>query len=196
MDEKESRFYMTKNHHKQTFLKAKKEGKMDKDFIPFCEFISKTDNYFTSSCCAGRIALVGLNKDEDKRESAFHRRWHRKVKLKEIIEGIESYQGDVLWFKQEPLILHLGTSDIEHAKIILALCESVGIKRAGIKVAKDGKMIVEVLGTHNINAPVKEGKMCVEKKYIEYLVKKANQKFEKNQEVLKKLTKKAKKILK
>jgi len=195
MDGKDSRFSMTKNHHKETFLKAKKEGKMDKDFIPFCDHISKTENYFTSSCCAGRIALVGLNKNEDKKESAFHRRWHRKVKLKEVQEGIDSYKGDVLWFKQEPLILHIGTKDLEHAKTILDLCESIGIKRAGIKVAKDGKMIVEVLGTHNINAPIKEGKIVADKKYVEYLVKKGNQKYEKNQEVLKKLTTAAKKNL-
>ena len=192
MNEKESRFEMTKKHHTQTFLKAKKEGKMDKDFIPLCAHIAKTKEYFTSSCCAGRISLVGLNKEEEKKESAFHRKWHRTVKLKEIEEGINSYKGHILWFKQEPIILHIGTKNIENAKKILVLCEKVGIKRAGIKVAKEGKYIVEILGTHNITAPIKEGKFVIDKKHTEYLVKKANQKFIKNQKTLEKLTKQIK----
>lgn len=195
MDEKESRFEMTKKHHTQTFLKAKKDGKMDQEFIPLCEHITKTKNYFTSSCCSGRIALVGLNKEEEKKESAFHRKWHRKVKLKEIKEGINSYKGHILWFKQEPIILHIGTNSIENAKKLLTLCEKTGLKRAGIKVAKEGKYLIEILGTHNINTPIKEGKMVVDEKYLEYLVKKSNEKFQKNQEVLKKLTKQIKKEL-
>jgi tRNA wybutosine-synthesizing protein 3 len=196
MDEKETRFWMVKKHHTETFLKAKKDGKMDQDFIPLCQHTIKTKNYFTSSCCSGRISLIGLNKEEEKRESAFHRKWHRIVKLKEIEEGINSYKGHILWFKQEPLILHLGTNTIDNAKKILVTCEKVGLKRAGIKVVKEGKYIVEILGTHNITTPIKEGKMVVEKKYLTYLVKKANEKFLKNQEILNKLTKQVKKDLK
>ncbi len=194
--EEQTRFNMTKTHHKETFLKAKKDGKVDKDFIPFCEYILKTKNYFTSSCCAGRISLVGLNENEEKKESAFHRKWHRKVTYNEIKEGVQSYNGHILWFKQEPLILHLGTNTLENAKKILEVCEKAGVKRAGIKVAKKGKLILEILGTHNINAPIKENKFCVEEKYLKYLVKKANEKFEKNQEMLKKLEKQVKKELK
>lgn len=81
-------------------------------------------------------------------------------------------------------------------KKILVLCEKVGIKRAGIKVAKEGKYIVEILGTHNITAPIKEGKFVIDKKHTEYLVKKANQKFIKNQKTLEKLTKQIKKEIK
>lgn len=196
LNTEETRFFMTKKHHGETFLKAKKDGKVDIDFIPFCEYIRKTKEYFTSSCCAGRVALVGLNKDEEKKESAFIRKWHRTVSYKEVKEGVDSYTGHILWFKQEPLILHLGTNSLENARKILVLCEKIGIKRAGIKVAKDGRFIVEILGTHNINAPIKEGKMQIDYEYLKYLVKKANEKFKKNQEVLNKLTKESKKVLK
>jgi len=191
-----SRFDMTKKHHKETYEEAKAIGRMDEDFIPLCDFIIKTKNYFTSSSCAGRIALIGLSEEETKQESAFYRKWHRTVKENEVLEAIHDFKGAVLWFKQEPLILHLGTNGIENAKKILTLCEKVGIKRAGIKVAKDGKFIAEILGTQNINAPVKEGKMIVSDEYIQYLVKKGNEKFKKNQELIEKLYKEAKKELK
>jgi tRNA wybutosine-synthesizing protein 3 len=191
-----SRFEMTKKHHKETYEEAKKMGRMDEDFIPLCDYIVKTKNYFTTSSCAGRIALIGLGEEETKQESAFYRKWHRKVKAKEIIDAINNFTGKVLWFKQEPLIFHLGTNKLENAKKILEVCEKAGIKRAGIKVAKDGKFIVEMLGTQNITAPVKEGKMAANEGYLKYLVKKGNEKFEKNQQLIKKLYKEAKQELK
>ena len=193
----EKRFEMVKEHHKNTFEKAKKDGKMDKDFIPLCNFLTKSKNYFSTSSCAGRITLVGLDMKESKKESAFHRKWHRKVKFSEVRDGIESYSGEVLWFKQEPIIFHLGTNNLENAKKILVACEKAGVKRSGIKVAKEGKFIVEIVGTHQINTPVREhGDTKLDDNYLKYLVKKANQKFDKNKKSLKKMEKEMKKILK
>jgi len=191
-----SRFDMTKKHHKETYEEAKTIGRMDEDFIPLCDYIIKTKNYFTSSSCAGRIALIGLGEDETKQESAFYRKWHRTVKESEVLEAVHEFKGTVLWFKQEPLILHLGTNNLENAKKILTLCEKAGIKRAGIKVAKKGKFITEILGTQNINAPIKEGKMSVNDEYLKYLVEKGNEKFKKNQELIEKLYELTKKELK
>jgi len=193
--EEQTRFEMTKRHHKETYEEAKKMGRMDDDFIPLCDYIASTKNYFTSSSCAGRIALIGLSEEETKQESAFYRKWHRTVKTKEVIDAVKEFKGKVLWFKQEPIILHLGTNTLENAKKVLCLCEKTGIKRAGIKVAKNGKFIIEMLGTQNVNAPIKEGKLIAKKNYLIYLVKKANEKFKKNQELIKKLEKQAKKDL-
>ena len=140
----EKRFEMVKEHHKNTFEKAKKDGKMDKEFISLCNFLTKSKNYFSASSCAGRITLVGLDMNESKKESAFHRKWHRKVKFGEVREGIEAYDGEVLWFKQEPIIFHLGTNNLVNSKPILVACEKAGVKRSGIKVAKEGKFIIEI----------------------------------------------------
>ncbi|MFA5357405.1 MAG: hypothetical protein WC308_00565 [archaeon] len=193
----ESRFKMTKTHHRETFEKSLREGKMDKDFIPLCKYVAKTKNYFTSSGCAGRIALVALDEEETKKESAFYRKWHRKVSEKEVIEAVKKFEGKILWFKQEPLILHIGAGTLENAKKILSASERAGIKRAGIKVAKEGKFIIEMVGTQNINAPIKEnGKMLANEEFLKYLVKKANQKFLKNLETIKKFEKEFKKNLK
>lgn len=190
-----SRFDMTKKHHKETYEEAKRMGRMDEDFIPLCDFVVKTKNYFTSSCCAGRIALISLGEEETKMESAFYRKWHRKVSESEVIEAVKEFNGKILWLKQEPLILHLGTNTIQNARKILALCEKAGIKRAGIKVAKEGRFIVEMLGTQNITIPIKDTGIVIDEKYLKYLVKKSNEKFEKNQELIKKLAKLAKKEL-
>lgn len=193
----ESRFRMTKKHHKETFEKALKEGKMDKDLIPFCKYIEKTKNYFTASGCAGRIALVALDEMETKKESAFYRKWHRTVGRNEVLEAVKKFDGKILWLKQEPLILHIGAGTLQNARKILSACENAGMKRAGIKAAKEGKLIVEMTGTHNINVPVKEnGKIIAGEEFLEWLIKKANEKFLKNRETLKKFEKEARKSLK
>lgn len=193
----DKRFEMVKEHHTKTFKKAKKDGKMDLDFIPLCDFLVKTKNYFSASSCGGRITLVGLDQKESKKESAFHRKWHRKVKFNEVKDGIQSYDGEVLWFKQEPIIFHLGTNNLANAKIALAACEKAGVKRSGIKVAKEGKFIIEIVGTHQINTPVREEKDTkIDDSYLKYLVKKANQKFDKNKKSLKKMEKEMKKVFK
>ncbi len=191
-----TRFDMIKKRHKETYEEAKKIGRMDADFIPLCDYIIKTKNYFTSSSCAGRIALISLGEEETKMESAFYRKWHRKVTENEVLEAIKEFKGKVIYFKQEPLILHLGTNTIENARKILELCEKAGIKRAGIKVAKEGKFIVEMLGTQSITAPVKDAAITASEEYVKYLVKKGNEKFEKNQALILKLHALAKKMLK
>ncbi len=194
MDKKETIFQMIKEHHKKTFEKAIKEGKMDLEFIPLCKHIAKTKNFFTSSCCAGRIVLVSLDQKERKKESAFHRKWHRKVNYNEVKKGVDLFNGEVLWLKQEPIILHIGAKDLENSKKILAICEKVGVKRFGIKVAKEGKFLIEIVGTHSINIPIKEGKIVISDEYLKYILKKCNKKFEKNQATLKNFTKEIKKI--
>lgn len=192
-----TRFFMTKKHHKKTFEQAKKQGKMDIDFISLCEYISKTNNFFTSSCCAGRICLVGMDNKETKKESIFHRKWHRKVDFSEVKEGIESFLGEILWFKQEPLIFHMGTNSLENARLILQICEKASIKRAGIKVAKEGRFIIEMVGTPNITLPVRKNKKTlITDEYLKFIIKKSNEKFMKNKKTLKTLEKLVKKEIK
>ncbi|MFA5763778.1 MAG: hypothetical protein WC915_03110 [archaeon] len=196
MNSQESRFKMVKEHHKNTYNKAKADGKVDLEFIPICDYIANTKHYFTSSSCAGRITLVGLDKKESKKESAFHRKWHRKVKYQEVKEGIDSYTGEVLWLKQEPLIFHIGADTIEHANNLLNASRTAGVKRCGVHVIKSGKYLVEMLGSHAITIPVKEDKFSIDEDSLKYFVKKCNEKFAKNQAHLKALTKELKKMTK
>ena len=197
MDKAQSRFKMLKKHHNDTFEKARKDGKMDLEFIPICDFIADLEDFFTSSCCAGRITLVGLDARETKKESAFHRKWHRKVTFAEVKDGIEKYTGEVLWLKQEPLIFHIVANSLDNAKKILNASNNAGAKRSGINVAKEGKFLVEILGSHNINLPVREnGKTMIDNDSLKYIIKKANEKFVKNQVALKKLGTELKKELK
>ncbi len=190
------RFRMIKARHKGTFEKALAEGKVDPQMIRYCKFVAGTKDYFTSSCCSGRILLLDLPKGEDKLGSRFHRKWHRTVKFKELWEGLNDESQGEVWFKQEPFILHLGCPDLDRAQKILEAMKKTGIKRGGIMYADEGKWMIELVGSQNISVPVKKGKkVLVEKKHLEYLLKRANEKLKKNYALLKKFEKNCRSLL-
>lgn len=198
MDKAETRFKMIKERHKKTFLKAIEERKADKQIIPLCRYIAKTKKFFTSSSCAGRIILLDIDSEGNKKEAAFHSKWHRKVKFNELMKEIEKKQNEEeLWFKLDSFILHFGSNNLENAKKILEAAGKTGIKRAGIMVAEEGKFIVELIGTQTMALPVKaKGKLLVEEEYLKKILEKANKKLEKNYFQLKKFTGIVKKTIK
>ena len=200
--EKESlestRFRMIKTRHRTSFEKACEDGKADALFIPFCKFVSKTKNYFTSSCCSGRILLLGLKgKKQNKKDSYFHFKSHEKVNFEDVWKALHENTVGELWFKAEPFILHIGTKNLVHAEKILNAMKNAGIKRGGIIVAKPGKFLIELMGTQGITLPVKkEKKILVSKEFFDLLVTCANKKLDKNLKQLKRTEKELKKVLK
>ncbi|MFH1587411.1 MAG: hypothetical protein ABID38_06135 [Candidatus Diapherotrites archaeon] len=197
VSEEDMRFSMVKVRHRESFEKALGEGKVDKQLQGLCKFIAKTRDYFTSSGCAGRILLLGIPEGGGKKETYFHEKWHRKVSFNEIWKGIEKQSKGELWFKMEPFILHIGCKGLKDSKKILSLMKSIGIKRGGIMVAKEGKFIVEFTGTQQIALPVKKGgKILIDREYMGFLLDEGNRKLAKNYLQLKTLEKECKKVLK
>ncbi len=179
---KEDRFEMLKRHNSEAFEEAVKEGKADKRMYSICRYFNSHEDFFTSSSCAGRIVLLSVESIGKKQPKAFHRKWHRKVKLEEIEEGVEAKAKEKeLWFKLDPFILHVGARDLEHARKILLCMRKAGVKRGGIILAKREKFLVEFHGTHVMALPIKSnGNLLVEKEYLSFLVEKANKKLSDN----------------
>lgn len=191
------RWRMSKGHNKQIWEKAVKENEADKKMLSLCNYINSTENFFTSSGCAGRIMLLGLYGKATKEQSYFHRKWHRKVKFAELWNGIKAKSKGVLWFKMEPLIIHIGAKNLEDANLLLNVMRNAGIKRGGIIVAKQGKCIAEFVGTQSISLPVKkEKKILIEKQYMQEILAEGNKKLKNNYILLKRLEKAIKAKLK
>jgi tRNA wybutosine-synthesizing protein 3 len=190
-----TRFEMIKLRHKNTFEEALNKGKIDAPMIELLEFISKTKNYFTSSHCSGRIMLLNSDLNEEKKEAAFYRKWHRKVEFKELISAVNECSHP-LWFKLEPFILHIGCKTIKNAKKLIELKNISGIKRGGIMVLSEGKIILELTGTQYISVPLKEKKMLLTENALKIILKTANKKMDKNFNQIKRLEENAKKMLK
>ncbi len=183
-----NRFSMVKENHRKSLEKAVAEKKADRQMVPLCKFVSRTKDFFTSSSCAGRIILLQLPKNENKLDASFHRKWHRKVREKELWQGIEADTRGELWFKLDSFILHIGAGSLENAKKILGCMKKAGVRRGGIIVAKPGKFLVEMQGTQSIAFPVKAGKeVLVGKEFMRYNLERANTKLGQNYEMLKRL---------
>jgi len=185
-----TRFRMSKERHYKSLEKAECENKVDKQLIGLCKWFRESEHYFTSSGCAGRVVLLELVKDNNKLDTNLHRKWHREVTVEEIIEGIETETEGELWLKLDPFILHIGCPTLENAKDLLSLMNKAGIKRGGIFSVKEGRYLVELIGSHTMSIPVKSGsKILVEPEYISYAVKRTNEKLALNYEKLSQLEK-------
>ncbi|PIN85131.1 MAG: hypothetical protein COV47_03810 [Candidatus Diapherotrites archaeon CG11_big_fil_rev_8_21_14_0_20_37_9] len=190
-----TRFEMIKERHSKTYLQALKQGKVDPQIESLCSFIEKTENYYTSSSCSGRIMFLEKT-GEKKKENNFHRRWHRTITKEELIEGINEKAKGTLWFKLEPFILHIGCANLENANTILECMKKAGVKRGGIIVAEKEKFIIELQGTGRMEFIAKEkNKQLPTNEYLEKALETANPLLEKNYERLEKLEKEFRKKL-
>ncbi|HIH09317.1 MAG TPA: hypothetical protein HA254_01465 [Candidatus Diapherotrites archaeon] len=182
-----SRFSMVKERHRETFETALSQGKVDEQMQPLCIFITGAKKYFTSSCCSGRIMLLE-KRGESRKENLFHRKWHREVDEKEIIEGMEeNVEGD-LWFKLDPFILHIGCETARDANAALDAMRKAGVKRGGILVAQEGKWLIEMQGTQSMSFPIRlGGKQLADREYVRSILGKANSMLEKNYTMLARL---------
>lgn len=171
--------------------KLKREG-ADKGVIPLLKTINAKKEFATSSSCSGRIVLLEIG--EGKKDASFYRKWHEKVKPKEISDAIKKYEGKKeLWFRCEPFILHLFARDLESAKGFLAACKKAGVKRGGISSLAP-RVFIEVIGTHGFALPAYDKKALVDKGYIGYAVSSANRKMELNSGQLGRLHKELKEL--
>jgi len=185
------RYKMTRDTSLRKLSTAIKEKKVDEMLVPFLQRFNKKENIFTSSSCAGRIILLASDKEEHKLPKLFMGKWHRTVKLKEILDVLKKESKfPEIWLKQEPFIFHFVCKDLDNAKRVLKLKTKLGIKRGGIFTIKDGRYIIELLGTNNMSLPVKfENDIFLTNNQLENIIKKANQKLTKNYKILKEVMK-------
>ena len=182
-----TRFRMLKEKYASMLNDALAQNKVDSMLIPFLQKVNALEDYFTASSCAGRIILLETSHDENKKTSKFIFKEHRKVKFREIYEHIKNWYASnkLLWFKQEPFILHIGAATLENAQKIIAAMRNAGVKRGGIMVAQPGKFIVELLGTQNLAFLAKSEDFEICEKCLRNQIRIANKKLQKNYSRLK-----------
>ncbi len=178
------RFDQLKKRALSKLEKAVAAGEADEPVLPYLELINRHPDYFTSSSCYGRTIFIHIDRRKDL--SRFLGKWHRKISFEEAWETLQNVEGNV-WFRFDPLILHISCRNIDAAKKVLEIKTSTGFKRGGIFSIKPERVQIELEGTDMLAAPVKSGKeILVSEDYFKTLVEKANQKFESNERKWKK----------
>ncbi len=197
------KFNIQKHRAMQKFEFALSKDEVDKALVGFLKKFNEKKFYYTSSSCAGRIIL--LHDLGCKKYSYFAARWHRKVKVEDVLDNVIKFCDGkdagkgILLFRQEPIIMHIIAYDLEHAKNILEISVKNGLKHSGIIALSNEKYIVEINGNERMSVPlVYDNKLLIEKKdmpqYLSSIIDIANKNFEKNEKRMDKFSEEILKI--
>ncbi|UCE36511.1 MAG: hypothetical protein JSW00_13460 [Thermoplasmata archaeon] len=158
------------------------EGEVDKEILPIIEKINSNPNYFTTSSCAGRIAVIGLSEIGDKEGAEFLGKWHREVEVQEVVKAyskVKDYKN-IFLLAQSPII-HVRCRTLESAVALRNLAAESGLKYSTIKsLTLDSKndpqkIVVEILSSENIHVPIaRDAKVYPDEDYLSFLVENAN----------------------
>lgn len=165
-------------------------GDWDKKITPLCKRINKFPNYYTTSSCSGRIALINANSKQ--RQGNLLKTYHKKISLNELKKDLEnlSKKYKQVKFKQEPCILHVCCKTLSDTENILNKSRISGFKRSGIISIKKNKIIVEILSTEKLELPIiRNNQILLNKNYLKILIQESNKNLEKTWKKIEKLEK-------
>ena len=167
-------------------------GEVDSEIVPIVEAINSNPDYFTTSSCAGRVALIEMPELGDKENASFLGKWHREVELTEVAAAYSKAQNTTIVFllAQSPII-HVRCRSTRSAVELRNLALESGLKYSTLKSltlnSKDEaqKIVVEILSSENIHVPIaRRKKLFPDEEYLAFLVTNANQALRRAQEKL------------
>jgi len=165
-------FVSAKKSALNNLAQSYREKDADEGVRGLLEAINSHDCMYTTSSCAGRTVLMadlggkGVN--------YFREKWHSQVGVDEVLDCLDVSDG-VLWLRYESPILHVICREIGCATKMLYSVRECGFKRSGIQSIKDERILVEVLSTERVDAPImRDAKVLVDESYVGELVKECN----------------------
>ncbi|MCK4550545.1 MAG: hypothetical protein KAT91_01180 [Candidatus Aenigmarchaeota archaeon] len=156
--------------------KARKENLVDVGVMPLVDAINKRPSFYTTSSCLGRIVISESPENDRKQEYVWLGKWHRKVTVDEVKTAISKHTKNTLWFRMDPLILHICCNTIDDSDQLLKCAKKAGLKRSGVVQIKP-RIMVEIMGVDVVCAPVFRN---VDDELIEKFIDVANTRFDKN----------------
>lgn len=173
---------------KDVLLKSDKSsiGGWDKKIVSLCREINKSDDFYTTSSCSGRILL--MVEQDKKSPNLFIKLWHDKItfeSLKKELDKINSKK--LIKLKLEQPILHIACRNLDVASELLEKAKHLGFKRSGILTIRKN-IVIELNSTEKLEFPILEkGKILVDDEFLKIIVKISNEKLEKGWNKIKKL---------
>ncbi|RLF43994.1 MAG: hypothetical protein DRN17_05280 [Thermoplasmata archaeon] len=168
-------FLQAKEKAMETLKKAMENNEVDKKAIPIIEKLNGIDEFFTTSSCSGRIAIMELPSIGNKIDARFLGKWDDKIKIQDIKNALENAEKGEIWMLAQPPIFHVSASDVNAASKLIKVAKQSGFKNSGIRSI--GKRVtVEVRSTEEVDAPLGiDGKLICDEKYLSLLVSIANE---------------------
>jgi len=185
------------DHEKKMFREQKpdksRKNSIDVPIKELIELINQKKDCYTTSSCSGRIMILQKPDEGKKHETEWVYVTHDRANVKEANEALFNRKGDV-WFKQEPIILHICCRDIESAQQIVDIAKFVGLKKSGIMNARK-RILVEIVGPDLMETIIiKDGNMLLNFESFSILINEANKRMDKNEKKICAFEKEMKKI--
>ena len=154
--------------------KAKNEEKVDEKILPILDIINRSDDYYTSSSCAGRIVLLEIPGIGDKKNAKFLGKWHRTIQPEEISSSMKNAKTGQLWLLAQSPIIHITAKNNAAADKMVKTAVASGFKHSGLKFIV-GKIVVEICSTERLDSPIgRNGVLFCDDEYLQLLVDIAN----------------------
>jgi tRNA wybutosine-synthesizing protein 3 len=175
--------------------KASEKDEVDEDIRALLTLLNDSQDYYTSSSCAGRIVLLEIPSIGDKKGAVFLGRWHRQIESSELISAAKKSEKGMIWLLAQAPILHAGAKTISAADELLKTAISCGFKDSGLK-SLGKKIIIEVCSTERLDAPIgKDGVLFCNDEHLKLMVNISNEVIRKSSVKLKKFEEKLRKDL-
>lgn len=184
---------------KQTYLKQlaagtdkSKKGCIDEEIKELVDAINSAEEYYTTSSCAGRILLYTPSAARKKNETQWLFVSHTFVSFSDFMAALKKLPEETVFFRFEPLILHVVCKDIAAAERLLQICNASGLKHSGA-ISFSKRIIVEVIGNDWLDAPIAtKEKLLLSEEALQLFLADANEKMKKNFERIERLKKEIK----
>jgi len=172
------------DREKKIFLEQKpdksRKNSIDAPIKELIDLINQKKNYYTTSSCSGRIMVLQKPDVGKKHEAEWLYVTHDRGVVQEVQTALFDRKGDI-WFKQEPLILHICCRDIDSAQQLVDIARLVGLKKSGVMNARK-RILVEIVGPDLMETIiVKEGKLLFTVESFHVLIDEANKRMDKNE---------------
>jgi tRNA wybutosine-synthesizing protein 3 len=164
--------------------KACRDDRVDAGIQELLVVINNSEQFFTSSSCAGRVVLLEIPAIGDKQQARFLGRWHRVIALGDLLGAVEKADQGLLWLLAQSPILHIGADSSDAADCMIKTAVGCGFKNSGLK-RSDRKFMVEVCSTERLDAPIgRDGTLFCSEEHLVLLVDIANAVLTRAQEKL------------
>lgn len=169
------------------------KGSIDDPIRECLGLINALPGFFTTSSCSGRVSIFCEPTDGKGRDGFWLFTSHSPIPQGQpTFDALErelpqqllpASVGRAVYFKFEPLILHVECESMESARMLFSAVYREGFRNSGISTSGTNRWMVAVRDTLKLDAPIGcingEGRLdaWVDSSYLQRLVEIANGKF-------------------
>ncbi len=167
-----------------------RKGSIDEPIVPLVSYVNELNDYFTTSSCSGRIAVIDQPRKRVKKGCQWLFIAHEAVSLQQFLENlvgaletlpttcVDETRGTL---KFEPFIMHVQCRNMESAQNFQRIAVDSGLRNSGLTVGKSGKLTVAVRSVISMELPIIHNrKLIISEDYLKFVMEEVEEKFVEN----------------